>query len=78
MIVAPAFVAARCGREGWSLADEWALLLVHGALHVLGWVHDTDDLREAMRVEEAAILAASSREHPLLRAAEEERRTDGR
>ena len=65
VIVAPAFVAARCRREGWDLADEWALLLVHGALHVLGWTHATAGERRVMRAQEAASLAQVGHVHPL-------------
>jgi len=65
VIIAPSFVAARCAREQWDLADEWALLLVHGSLHVLGWTHDDDDQQAAMRTQEHAVLAAADRRHPL-------------
>jgi probable rRNA maturation factor len=65
VILAPSFVADRCGREGWDLAAEWALLTVHGALHVLGWEHGDDEAREAMRTREAALLAARGFGHPL-------------
>lgn len=65
VILAPGFVAERCGREGWDLPAEWALLLVHGTLHVLGWRHDTPDRRTAMRAREAALLAAQGLPHPL-------------
>ncbi len=65
VILAPRFVAERCAREGWDLAAEWALLLVHGALHVLGWTHDTGARREAMRACEARLLAARGLAHPL-------------
>ena len=65
VILAPAFVADRCGREGWDLAAEWSLLTVHGALHVLGWEHGDDEAREAMRTREAALLAVRGIGHPL-------------
>jgi probable rRNA maturation factor len=66
VIVAPGFVARRCASQGWSLLDEWPLLLVHGALHVLGWTHDTEQTRQAMQTEEATLLAAADLVHPLL------------
>ena len=65
VILAPAFIAGRCAREGWDLKTEWALLLVHGALHVLGWRHDDPDQRRAMRVREAELLARCGIAHPL-------------
>lgn len=72
VIVAPGFVARRCASQGWSLPDEWSLLLVHGALHVLGWTHDTEQTRQAMQAHEATLLATVGRAHPLLRGPEEQ------
>lgn len=65
VILAPEFVAGRCAREGWDLADEWGLLLVHGSLHVLGWTHDDSDQRQIMQGQEVAVLQAHGRRHPL-------------
>lgn len=42
--------------HGVSLADELALLTVHGILHLLGYEDDTDDGAESMRVREREIL----------------------
>lgn len=67
VIVAPDFVARRCASQGWNLAHEWTLLLVHGALHVLGWTHATDQTREAMQAQEATLLAVAGIPHPMLR-----------
>lgn len=38
--------------------DHWAHLLVHGALHLLGFDHETDDEAAAMEALETRILAA--------------------
>jgi probable rRNA maturation factor len=65
IVLAPRFVAARCKREGWDLATEWALLLVHGVLHVLGWRHGEPAQRAAMRAREAEVLAGQGFAHPL-------------
>ncbi len=65
VILAPAFVAARCAREGWDLQTEWTMLLVHGALHVLGWRHDDLEQRRAMRGREAEMLGRHGIAHPL-------------
>ena len=66
VILAPAYVAERCRQEGWDLRTEWALLMVHGGLHVLGWEHGTPPLREAMQRREAAVLDRLDFVHPLL------------
>lgn len=65
VILAPAFVARRCRAEGWDLATEWALLLVHGSLHLLGWRHARAAERRQMRAQESAVLARGGYAHPL-------------
>jgi probable rRNA maturation factor len=53
---------AREGRGGqtgdvrWSVADELALLVAHGTLHILGWDHAGPDEEAAMRALESTIL----------------------
>ena len=66
VILAPAFVANRCRKEGWDLPTEWGMLLVHGGLHVLGWLHDTPEARCAMQVQETELLDRQGISHPLL------------
>lgn len=65
VVLAPDFIARRARAEGWDLAAEWALLLVHGTLHLLGWRHDTQETRHAMRLSESDILARAGFAHPL-------------
>jgi len=65
VVLAPAFVADRCREQGWDVTHEWPLLVVHGCLHVLGWVHDTAAAREAMQAVEARLLAGQGLPHPL-------------
>jgi probable rRNA maturation factor len=65
VVLAPGYIARRARAEGWDLAAEWALLLVHGTLHVLGWRHDTHETRQAMRLSETDILARAGFVHPL-------------
>ena len=67
IILAPAFVADRCGRKGWPVEAEIPLLVVHGCLHILGWEHDEESDREAMRDVEQDLLGAAGLEHPLRR-----------
>jgi probable rRNA maturation factor len=65
LVLAPAFVAGRCREQGWNVAHEWPLLIIHGCLHILGWVHETAAEREAMQAVEARLLAAQGLPHPL-------------
>lgn len=52
-------VAREATELGVSLADHYAHLLVHGALHAQGWDHETSDADAvAMEAEEARILTS--------------------
>ena len=63
VVVCPAYAAAQApdhagaGHDG-SLADELALLVVHGVLHILGYDHAEDADATIMRAREQALLAA--------------------
>jgi probable rRNA maturation factor len=48
--------ARQAQARGWSLADETALLLVHGILHLLGHDDETEAGAEAMREIERGLL----------------------
>ena len=48
---------------GWSVAEEIALLAVHGTLHLLGHDHVELDDEEAMRAAERHVVAALHRQH---------------
>ena len=48
---------------GWSVAQEIALLAVHGALHLVGHDHAEPDDEEAMRAIEHRVIAALHRRH---------------
>ena len=65
LVLAPAFVEGRCREQGWNPEHEWALLVVHGCLHLLGWEHGDDESRRAMQEREASILARHDLPHPL-------------
>lgn len=65
VVLAPDYVARRAREGGWDVPTEWALLLVHGTLHVLGWRHDEVADRRAMRDHEASVLRESGFVHPL-------------
>lgn len=51
-------VAERSTSETQTLADELALLVVHGALHLIGHDHYEADERERMQAREQALLSA--------------------
>jgi probable rRNA maturation factor len=65
VILAPAFVADRCRRKGWPLEAEIPLLVIHGCLHLLGWEHEKDTDKEAMRDIEEDLLKSAGLDHPL-------------
>jgi probable rRNA maturation factor len=65
LVLAPAFVARRCAENGWPLADEIPMLVVHGCLHLLGWTHADETESAAMQDLEEAILAGEGLSHPL-------------
>jgi probable rRNA maturation factor len=65
VVLAPGFITRRCAERGWAPDHEMALLVVHGCLHILGWEHETEADRRAMRDEEAAVLRGFGLPHPL-------------
>ncbi len=72
VVIAPRFVQRRCAERGWDFHDELALLVAHGALHLLGWGHDTAARTDAMRALERDALARAGRAHPMLDGAGDE------
>lgn len=56
VVVCPAVAARQAATAGCDLADELALLVVHGVLHVLGHDHDGPEEEAAMQAREAAHL----------------------
>ncbi len=66
IVLAPRFIDERCRREQWDPRLEWAMLVVHGALHILGWDHGEAKQQQAMRALEATALARLGLAHPLL------------
>ncbi len=58
-------VAAReASEQRKKAADHWAHLLVHGALHLMGYDHETDQEAREMEALEARILALGGVENP--------------
>ncbi|HEY3483905.1 MAG TPA: rRNA maturation RNase YbeY [Ilumatobacteraceae bacterium] len=58
VVVCPAVAAAAAPSHAGTVADELALLVVHGVLHVLGYDHAEHDQAVAMRTRERALLEA--------------------
>ncbi|MBT4292024.1 rRNA maturation RNase YbeY [bacterium] len=65
IIIAPEFVSNRCKENDWNISDELAMLVVHGALHLMGWDHEEKSQTEKMRHLESELLALTDRSHPL-------------
>jgi len=57
IVLAHGVCAAEADERGVSLEDHTTHLIVHGALHLLGYDHMTDDEAEAMEAIEHAALA---------------------
>nr|BAH90420.1 hypothetical protein [uncultured bacterium] len=57
LVLCAPVVAREAAEQGKPLADHYAHLLVHGALHAQGWEHETsDEDAEAMEAHESAVL----------------------
>jgi probable rRNA maturation factor len=66
VVISVETAARQAENHSVPLAEELALLTVHGILHLLGYDDTTDEGAEKMRVRERAILAeALGIEHPL-------------
>ena len=59
VVIAPAYVGRQAAELAGSVADELALMVVHGVLHLMGYDHVEDDEAEEMEARERAILAAA-------------------
>lgn len=58
IVVCADVVAREAGEQGKSPGDHWSHMLVHGALHLLGHDHDTEQEAEQMEALERRILAS--------------------
>jgi probable rRNA maturation factor len=57
VVIAPGYIARQAAEHAVQEADELALIVVHGVLHLMGWDHVTDSDAEAMEERERQILA---------------------
>lgn len=56
VVICPAVAARQAPQHAGMLDDEFALLVVHGVLHILGYDHDDDGQLERMRAREMELL----------------------
>ncbi len=56
LVLAAAVLEREAAELGLPVADHYAHLLVHGALHAQGYDHEADDDAQAMQARETAIL----------------------
>ena len=64
IVICGPIVAREASEQGKKSADHWAHLLVHGALHLFGYDHETDDDAQEMETLEVRILALGGVENP--------------
>ena len=60
VVICPSVAATNAAARGKAVDDELALLVVHGALHLLGYDHVDDSDAELMEGRERALLALTS------------------
>jgi probable rRNA maturation factor len=78
VVLCPAFAAAQARKAGHGLADELALLTVHGVLHLLGYDHaEPEQEREMFGLQNALLADWQSARHDAA-AREAQRRHDSR
>ncbi|MDO6559508.1 rRNA maturation RNase YbeY [Paraglaciecola chathamensis] len=64
LVVCASVVADEAKEQHKALADHWAHMIVHGALHLLGFDHITDDEAQQMEAVEVIILKQFSIDDP--------------
>ncbi len=58
ILIAYDYVTRQAASSGADLSDTLCLLVIHGVLHLLGYLHDTAESRDAMWQAQAAALHA--------------------
>lgn len=66
IVICAPVVEREAAEQGKAPADHWAHMLVHGALHLLGYDHQAEQDAEAMEALERQILAAHGVADPYL------------
>lgn len=64
IVICGPVVAREASEQDKDNSDHWAHMLVHGALHLFGYNHETDREAEEMEQLEARILALGGVENP--------------
>ena len=64
IVICAPLVAEEAARQGKSLSDHWAHLVVHGVLHLLGYDHVKDGEALEMEALETTILAGLGIDDP--------------
>jgi len=64
IVVCASVVRDESAAQGKETLNHWAHMLVHGALHLLGYDHQSDAEAEAMETLEAAILGTQGIDDP--------------
>lgn len=64
VVICPRIVRERAEASAVPFADEMALMVVHGLLHLLGYDHEADEDAETMEAQERRYLAAVGRTRP--------------
>ena len=58
IVICPEVAVAQAATHAGNVEDEFALLVVHGILHILGWDHDTTEKTVDMQLRERQLLQA--------------------
>jgi probable rRNA maturation factor len=58
LVICAPVVAREAGEQGKPLEAHWAHMVIHGALHVIGYDHETDAAARVMEQRERELLAA--------------------
>ena len=64
IVICASVVAREANEQGKNSSDHWAHMLVHGALHLFGYDHETESQAQEMEMLEARILAVGGVENP--------------
>jgi probable rRNA maturation factor len=64
IVICGPVVAREASEQGKNSSDHWAHMLVHGALHLFGYDHETDQEAQEMEMLEARILAVGGIDNP--------------